>query len=420
MSEPSASPEATSDAAPSATRLSRSVWALGLVSLFQDVSSELVHCLLPLFMVDVLGVGALAVGLLEGVALAIPNLVKIVSGAMSDRSGRRKPLLVAGYGLSALTKPLFPLAQGLTAVATARFLDRVGKGVRGAPRDALVADVTPTHLRGRAYGLRQALDSTGAVIGPLGALLLMSVFDDDVRHVLWFGTAPAALAMLTLVFGVREPARARASGAGVAASVSAKRPLLAWRDVVALPPRAKRIVALGAVFTLARFSEAFLVLRADDTGLAAGLVPLVFLVMNAVDGALSYPFGALADRVAPRGLLIFGLLALIAADVLLALATGPVATLVGVGLWGLHLAATQGLFGKLVSESIDPARRGTAFGVFGLVTGLALLVASSLAGLLWTEWGPSATFTAGAVFAGLAALGLAVASPARGEPAPAD
>ena len=381
------------------------VWLLGFVSLLMDTSSELAHSLLPLYMTTVLGASMVALGLIEGVAEATASVVKVFSGVLSDRWRRRKALVVTGYGLAALSKPIFPLASSLGWVLTARLIDRVGKGIRGAPRDALIADITPAELRGRAYGLRQALDSIGAVAGPLLAVLLMTWLAGDVRTVLWASVVPAVLAVVLLTSAVREPPRADPPPAAATG--------VAWGGIARLSPRYWRVVVLASVFTLARFSEAFLLLRAQDVGMIAGHVPVVMVVMNLVYAALAFPAGVAADRVGPRRLLAAGLWALVLADVVLALSTTPSHVLVGASCWGLHMALTQGLFSKLIADEASADQRGTAFGVFNLVTGAALLAASATAGWLWSTAGPGATFTAGAVFATLAALGVVAYRPRR-------
>ncbi|MEZ5541039.1 MAG: MFS transporter [Pseudomonadota bacterium] len=386
-------------------RLPGGIWALGLVSMLMDVSSELIHSLLPVFLGTVLGASMLTIGVIEGSAEAIAAFMRVFSGVYSDYLGRRKPLLVLGYGLAAVTKPLFPLAATIGWVFTARCVDRIGKGIRGAPRDALVADLVPRHLRGAAYGLRQALDTLGALLGPLLALVCMVLLADDIRAVLWLAVVPAVLAVAVLLAAVREPA----------ATLSGKRGALAPARVRSLPPRFWRVVALGAVFTLARFSEAFLILRAQEVGLAIGYVPLIMVVMNAVYAVCAYPAGALADVLSPRRLLLAGLGVLIAADALLAVAGTPLQTFGGAALWGLHMALTQGLLAKLVADTAPDDLRGTAFGIFNLVSGAALLLASVIAGALWQTRGAVATFGAGALFAAAAAGGLLLYRPgARG------
>jgi MFS family permease len=383
-------------------RIPRTVWALGLVSLFMDLSSELVHALLPLYMTGVLGASMVAVGMVEGIAEATASALKAFSGAISDRMRRRKPLLVLGYGLAALCKPLFPLAGTVALVAGARFLDRVGKGIRGAPRDALIADVTPPEQRGVAYGLRQSLDTVGAVLGPLAAIGLMIVIANDIRSVLWVAVLPAALAVLVLVAWVREPERAQA-GAVATQAVS-------WRSYTRLQRHYWLVVALGALLTLARFSEAFLILRAQDLGLALAFAPAVMVVMNLAYTAVSYPAGIAADRGGQRALLFWGLAALIASDLVLGAGAGSAAVFAGATLWGVHMGLTQGLLSKLVADAAPVDLRGTAFGVFYLVSGAALLAASVLAGWLWSALGAAYTFYAGAAFTAMALLGLLAAT----------
>jgi MFS family permease len=379
-------------------RLPASIWALGVASLCMDTSSELIHSLLPVFMATTLGASMLTIGLVEGLAEATASMTKVFSGALSDYLRRRKFLLVLGYGLAAITKPVFPLATSIGWVFAARFVDRIGKGVRDAPRDALVADITPPELRGAAYGLRQALDSVGAFLGPLLALVLLSVFAVSIPAAMWFAVIPAAITVIVLLVGVREPA--------AQTSAEALRPPPTFADARRLPRRFWLVVLLGAVFTLARFSEAFLVLRAQNVGLPLAAVPLVMMVMNVVYAAGAYPAGAAADRFSARTLLLIGLGFLIAADLLLALATSPAAALTGAALWGLYLAGTQGLLSKLVADTAPPDLRGSAFGIFNLVSGCSLLLASVIAGGLWTTLGPSATFFVGAAFASIAAIWL--------------
>jgi len=382
--------------------LPRAVWALGLVSLFMDFSSELIHSLLPIFMTTVLGASALAIGLVEGVAEATAAMLKVFSGIVSDRIGRRKPLVALGYGLAALSKPLFPLANSIGLVFVARFTDRFGKGLRGAPRDALIADVTPVAQRGAAYGLRQALDSVGAVLGPLAAVALMFVLGGDLRAVLWLAVVPGLLAFAIVVFAVREPDRHQEARSERSASS------LAGLD--RLGARYWAIVALGGVLTLARFSEAFLVLRALDIGLTATQAPLVMALMASTYALISYPAGQAADRGARRALLVWGLLALLGADLLLAEASSNLLLFAGVALWGAHMGLTQGLLSTLVADASPAALRGTAFGVFHLLTGAALLAASLLAGWLWSAYGPAWTFWCGAAFTAVALVGLLIAA----------
>jgi MFS family permease len=374
----------------------RTVWALGVVSLLMDLSSELVHALIPVYMTVVLGASMLAVGFVEGIAEATASIAKVFSGALSDRLKRRKPMVVLGYGLAMLSKPLFPLAGTLGLVLGARFMDRVGKGIRGAPRDALIADVTPQGQRGAAFGLRQALDTAGAILGPLAAIGLMLLFMSDVRTVLWFAVIPAVLSVAVLLIWVREPPRAQAAASSAALLEGFAR----------LPRAYWMVVLLGAVLTLARFSEAFLVLRARDIGLALAMVPAVLVVMNVAYTAIAYPAGLAADRGRRRALLVWGLLALAAADLLLASSEGKLFFFLGIVLWGAHMGLTQGLLSTLVADAAPASLRGSAFGVFHLVSGAALLAASVLAGWLWSAFGASSAFYAGAIFTAVALAGL--------------
>jgi MFS family permease len=374
----------------------RTVWLLGIVSMLMDISSEMIHGLLPVFMVTVLAASATTVGVIEGVAEATALIVKVFSGALSDYAGKRKWLTVLGYGLAAVTKPLFALATGVGMVMSARFIDRIGKGIRGAPRDALIADVTPPGMRGAAFGLRQALDTVGAFVGPLLAMGLMLLWANDFRAVFWVAVIPAFLALAMLIFGVREPPR-MAPSQRPSAPISRAALRRLTRDYW-------WVVTIGAALTLARFSEAFLVLRAQQSGLALALIPLVLIVMNVVYAACAYPFGKLADKMRRRSLLALGIVPLIAADGLLA--HGAQLAWIGAGLvlWGVHMAATQGLLAAMVADVAPDDLRGTAFGFFNLASGVAMLVASALAGVLWDQFGAAATFYGGALFAGIALL----------------
>lgn len=400
MNNPAENKSRESSGSGSFRALPTSIWALGFVSMFMDISSELIHSLLPVFMATVLGASMTTIGLIEGVAEATSAIAKVFSGALSDYLGKRKWLAGLGYGLAAITKPIFPLATSIGWIFAARFIDRIGKGIRGAPRDALVADITPYSLRGAAYGLRQSLDSLGAFIGPLLALILMAWLADDIRAVLWVAVVPAVIAVVLLVFGVREPARKESRQ-------DAHNPL-SFVDVRRLTLRYWLIVILGAVFTLARFSEAFLVLRAEDVGLALGYVPLVLVIMNITYTVTAYPAGVAADRLSQRSLLIAGLVVLVAADLVLAAAPSFWYALFGAALWGLHMGLTQGLFAKLVADSAPVELRGSAFGVFNLVSGAALLLASAIAGVMWQVYGAPASFLTGAAFAMVAMLALLI------------
>jgi MFS family permease len=372
---------------------------LGFVSMLMDISSEMVHSLLPMFLVGSLGVSVLVVGIIEGLAEACALIVKVFSGTLSDYLGRRKGLAVLGYALGAVTKPLFAIASGPGLIITARLVDRVGKGIRGAPRDALVADIAPPEVRGAAFGLRQSLDTVGAFTGPLLAVGLMLLWANDFRAVFWVAVIPGVLSVLLLMVGVREPERQADTPRSNPVNRANMRRLSAaywW------------VVGIGAVFTLARFSEAFLVLRAQQLGVAMAWVPLVMVAMNVVYAASAYPFGWLSDRISHTRLLVAGLLVLVLADAVLATSTDWVSLLLGVALWGVHMGMTQGLLATMVADTAPADLRGTAFGLFNLVSGVAMLIASVLAGWLWDTHGAASTFVAGAVFAlsALLLLGL--------------
>lgn len=373
-------------------QIPRSVWVLGCVSLLMDVSSEIIHSLLPMFMFASLGASATAIGLIEGIAEATAPIVKVFSGALSDYLRNRKWLAVAGYALGALSKPLFAMAPTIGVVVTARVIDRIGKGIRGAPRDALVADVTPPHLRGAAYGLRQSLDTVGAFVGPLLAVGIMLAWSDNYRLAFWIAVVPGLLAVALLVIGIEEPAHAHDTEATKRANP------IRWRKLIELGSAYWWIVAIGAVFSLARFSEAFLVLRAMQSGVPTALVPLVMVAMNVVYALCAYPFGKLADRVSHTRLLIGGLGVLIAADLALAHGTHWGFVIVGVALWGMHMGMTQGLLATRVAQAAPADSRGTAFGFFNLFSGGVTLLSSILAGAIWDRVNPAATFYVGAGF----------------------
>ncbi|HUK03493.1 MAG TPA: MFS transporter [Burkholderiales bacterium] len=383
-------------------RIPRGIWMLGFVSLLMDVSSELIHSLLPVFMVTALGASALSVGIVEGIAESTALIVKVFSGMLSDWIGKRKALAVLGYALGAFSKPLFALATTVPWVLGARFMDRIGKGIRGAPRDALVADLAPPAIRGAAFGLRQSLDTVGAFLGPLLGIALMVALAGEFRAVFWYAVIPAALAVLLLALGVDEPDRP--------ATRAAPANPIRWATLSAMGSGYWFVVAAGAVFTLARFSEAFLILRAQQLGLPDAYAPLVLIVMNVVYAASAYPFGKLADRMSRGRLLAGGLGILVVADLALARAEGLAAVAAGVALWGLHLGMTQGLLAAMVADAAPAPLRGTAFGFFNLASGVAMLAASVLAGALWSTIGASATFYAGAA---LSAAALALVSSRR-------
>ena len=377
-------------------QIPRTVWALGLVGLFMDISSEMIHAILPVYLVTVLGASTLTVGFIEGVAEATASITKVFSGTLSDRLGHRKLLVGIGYALAAITKPVFALASSIGLVVGARFVDRIGKGIRGAPRDALIADVTPVQLRGASFGLRQALDTVGAFLGPLAAIALMAVTANAYRTVFWIATVPAVVAMGILIVGVREPNRE---------STKAPTPLPQLADLRRMGRPFWSVVIVASVLTLARFSEAFLLLRARDVGLRLTLVPVVMVVMNVVYASAAYPVGVLADRIGRRALLVAGVVLLIIADLILAFGATISLTLIGVVFWGLHLGFTQGLFATLVADTAPEHLRGSAFGLYNLATGIAMLAASVIAGALWQTYGPSATFLAGAAFTSISLLG---------------
>jgi MFS family permease len=377
----------------------RGVWVLGFVSLLMDLSSEMIHSLLPIYLTVGLGASALVVGMIEGVAESTALIVKVFSGTLSDRWRNRKGLTAVGYGLAAASKPLFALATSPALVFTARFADRIAKGIRGAPRDALIADLTPAAIRGAAFGLRQALDTVGAIAGPLLAMGLMVLWHDDYRAVFWMAVIPATLCVLLVVFGVQEPEKQTSGSDHLLRFATFK------SGLSGLTPKFWVVVAAASALTLARFSEAFLILRASDLGLAPAYAPLVLAGMSLVYAVTAYPAGRLADRMPARNLLAAGLAALIAADVVLALASNVAALAAGVALWGLHMGLTQGLLAAMVAHAAPAELRGTAFGVFNFAMGLAMLLASAIAGALWSYMGPAATFWLGAA---LAAASLAI------------
>ncbi len=371
--------------------LPRTVWILGIVSLLMDLSSEIYHALLPAFLTVTLGLPVAAMGAIDGIAEATASMAKLVSGRLSDRNQRRKPWILLGYGMAALSKPLFPLSVGALPILGARFADRIGKGIRGAPRDAMIADETPPEMRGAAFGLRQSLDTVGAFLAPLAAIGLMAWFAGNIRAVFWVATIPAFLSFLVAWLALRE--------SRTHVSIDTKLKLAGFRDI---DPATRRLILVGFVFTLARFSEGFLILRALDVGVSATLSPLVLVAFNLAFGVLAYPAGALADRIGARGLLLGGIGVLIAADVLLAQPIGLVGLTLGCLLWGAHMALTQGLFAKLIADAAPQNLRATSFGAFHFASGIATLLASLGAGLIWDRDGASATFLTAAALAAVA------------------
>jgi len=373
------------------------IWVLGFGSMFMDISSEIIHSLLPLFMANALGASMVTIGLVEGIAEATAAIAKVFSGILSDHLGKRKFLLVLGYALAAFTKPIFPLANSIGWVFAARFLDRIGKGIRTAPRDALVADYAPATLRGAAYGLRQSLDAVGSLLGPLFAVLLMIWLHNDIRSVLWVAVIPGFITVALLMTMIKEPNKA---------TDNHNAEPISWRSAKQLSAGYWVIVSLGAVLTLARFSEAFLLLRGQDVGLSLTYAPVILILMNFFYAIFAYPAGVASDRISRRLLLFIGLGLLVTADLVLAFASSPLHVLVGASLWGLHMAFTQGLLAKLVADIAPAQLRGTAFGIFHLITGVALLLASLIAGAIWQWVGASFTFLAGALFSSIAFIGL--------------
>jgi MFS family permease len=381
-------------------RIPKGVWVLGGVSMLMDVSSEMIHSLLPLFMATTLGVSVIIIGLIEGLAEATALIIKVFSGVLSDYLGKRKGLALLGYGLGALSKPLFAVASGAGLVFGARMIDRVGKGIRGAPRDALVADVTPPEIRGAAFGLRQSLDTVGAFLGPLLAVCLMLLWHDDFRAIFWVAVIPGGLAIALLFFGLQE----------AKSPIEHKRSNPIRRENLARLGRGYWwVVGLGAVFTLARFSEAFLVLRAQQMNIPLALIPLVMVAMNLLYAVSAYPFGKLSDRISHSAMLQAGLLVLIAADLVLAVSTHWTGILFGVALWGIHMGLTQGLLAAMIANTAPADLRGTAFGMFNLMSGVALLLASLGAGILWETWGAASTFYTGAIICAVTLLGMRIA-----------
>ncbi|HKM95181.1 MAG TPA: MFS transporter [Buttiauxella sp.] len=381
-------------------RIPKGVWVLGGVSMLMDVSSEMIHSLLPLFMATTLGTSVVLIGLIEGLAEATALIIKVFSGVLSDYLGKRKGLALLGYGLGALSKPLFALASGAGLVFGARMIDRVGKGIRGAPRDALVADVTPPEIRGAAYGLRQSLDTVGAFLGPLLAVGLMLLWHDDFRAIFWVAVIPGVLAIALLFFGLQEPK----------SLIEHKRSNPIRRENLRrLGQTYWWVVGLGAVFTLARFSEAFLVLRALQMDVPLALIPLVMVAMNLLYAMSAYPFGKLSDRMSHSKMLQAGLLVLIVADLTLAVSTHWMGLLLGVALWGIHMGITQGLLAAMIANTAPADLRGTAFGMFNLVSGVSLLLASLGAGIVWETWGAASTFYAGAIICVITLLGMRLA-----------
>ena len=387
-------------------KIPRTVWVLGFVSLLTDLSSEIYHALLPAFVTVTLALPVVALGAIDGIAEATASFAKLASGRLSDRNRRRKPWIVAGYGLAALSKPLFPLAGGAAELMGARFADRVGKGIRGGPRDAMIADETPAEIRGRAYGLRQSLDTVGAVMAPLLAITLMALLADDIRLVFWIAAIPAVLAVLLAWLALREPER----------HAAADKPQPFFAGFREIDRSTRRLLAVAFLFTLARFSEGFLILKGMEAGLSPALSPLALVVFSLAFLALAYPAGSLSDRISPRTILLAGMAVLIAADLILAQEVGLAGLMLGVGLWGAHMALTQGVFARMIADSAPVHLRATSFGAFHFVSGIATLLASLGAGLLWDRDGSQATFYAAAAVAAVAMTMLSLVQKEKNAP----
>lgn len=377
----------------------KTIWVLGFVSLFMDTSSELIHSLLPVFMVTTLGASMTWVGVIEGIAEATAMIIKVFSGTLSDYFGKRKLMTMIGYGMATFTKPLFPLADSIVLVLSARFSDRIGKGIRGAPRDALIGDVAPPEIRGACFGLRQSLDTVGAFLGPLFAIAGMLLLANNIRIVLWIAVIPAIISFLILAFGVKEPQIHHTKKV---------KPPINILDIRHVGSSYWQLVAIAGTLTLARFSEAFLILKAQATGLPIALVPLVMVVMNIIYALAAYPAGILSDRMSRKSVLLIGVAFLIVADMILGFTTNLPMLVLGVSFWGLHMAFTQGLMATMVTDTTPQELRGTAYGIFNLVCGIAMLVASIIAGILWDKFGASVTFLTGAAFTTIAFISLLI------------
>jgi MFS family permease len=383
---------------PRPKRLSPNVAALGFVSLLTAISSAMIYGLLPVFLVKVLGVNVASVGLIEGMAESANSLIKIVSGTASDRIGRRMPLVIFGYTLSAVVKTLFPLAGAASTVLAARVLDRLGKGIRDAPRDAFLTDMTAPGLRGTSFGLRLALAIAGFVFGPFFAVGLMRLSGDDFRLVFWIALIPAFLSIIVLILAVKEmPFNHQPGGRGLRFQRG---------DLNALPVAFWWAIVIASLLSLARFSPAFLVLKAHATGVDAAYVPMILGLMYFVYSVTAYPFGVLADRFDRRLQLGIGTLILVGADAVLAHAQTIWGAAFGAALWGLQMGVTQPVIGAIVADAAPERLRGAAFGIYDLTIGLAAFAASSGAGILWSISGPGTAFGVSASIASGVALML--------------
>ena len=377
-------------------KLPRTVWVLGFVSLLMDLSSEIYHALLPVFLTVTLGTPVAVLGAIDGISEATASFAKLASGRLSDRNRRRKPWILLGYGLSAVTKPLFALAGSPATVLGARLLDRTAKGIRGAPRDAMIADDTPPEVRGAAFGLRQSLDTVGAFLAPLLAVGLMFLFAGNIRWVFWVAVVPAVASFALAWAALREPAHHEAP--------AKPQPIMAGFRAINRPTR--RLIQLGFLFTLARFSESFLILKGVEAGLSLATAPLVLVLFNLAYLFGSYPAGALSDRRDPKSILLVGIAVLVVADLVLSRDWGLAGLAAGVALWGVHMALTQGLFARMIADASPPELRATSFGAFNFATGISTLLASLAAGLLWDRDGSSMTFLSAAAVATVAGVML--------------
>lgn len=405
----------TAQASPgTADKLDRNVWAAGLVSLLTDISSEMIVPVLPLFLTGVLGASAQVVGLIEGVAEFTASLVKSVSGWLSDRAGRRKPLMVLGYGVSNVVKPFLGLTGSWGQVLAIRFADRFSKGVRGAPRDALIADSTPTHLRGRAFGLHRGLDTVGAAIGPLTAALVLNLYAGNLRAVFWWTAVPGVLAVLLLVGFVRDTGR-RAAGAAPTAPSPVMR---GWSlSLQPLVPRLRWFVVVSTVFAIGNSADAFLVLRAQGLGLSVALVPIAYFLFNASYAVLSYPAGALSDKIGRRPVLLGGFIAFALIYAGFGAARHSWQVWILFLFYGIYYAGTEGIQKAYMTDHVGAEQRGTAVGILNAWTGLAALPASLIAGVMWDRFGQPATFYVSAAIAVLATLLLAMPVGIEAKPA---
>ncbi|MEO5618385.1 MAG: MFS transporter [Candidatus Eisenbacteria bacterium] len=381
----------------------RNVVALGLTSLFTDVGTEMIVPVLPLFITVSLGAPVAVLGIIEGAAESAASLLRLGSGWLSDHSGRRKPFLVFGYGLSTVAKGMFAFPASWPALMGLRLADRLGKGLRNPPRDALIADSVLPDQRGRAFGLHRALDTLGAAIGPLVAFAMLAAWPGDYRRIFAASVIPGALSLITLVWFVRSVRHVPTQG----------RPLAATLRGLGSPFR--RFVIADTVFQLGNSSMAFVLLRAKSGGMLDGFLPLAYVLYNVVAAALALPLGALSDRIGRRRLILAGYALFAGVYALLAYSGSPAFVVTALALLGVHAGLLSGAQRSLIADLVPADRRATAYGVHHTAVGLALLPASALAGWLWDVRGPRMAFVTDAVLAGLAALLFVLLLPARRE-----